>query len=72
VRDLAVPVCPTIRDMRQHDSGVCTRQISFTRDHIVSQFYNQPSETSFVCLSHYAWGNPHVIWSPAHGLHTCF
>jgi hypothetical protein len=31
-----VPVCPTIRDMRQQCSGVRTRQISFIQDHNVS------------------------------------
>jgi hypothetical protein len=46
-----VPVCPTIRDMRQQCSGVQTRQISFIRDHNVSLILQSAvrSHHSFIC-----------------------
>jgi hypothetical protein len=61
VRDWAVPVCPTIRDMCQQCSGVCTRQISFIRDHNVSLILQSAVRSHHSPICNYTSGNPHVI-----------
>jgi hypothetical protein len=56
-----VPVCPTIRDMRQQCSGVRTRQILFIRDHNVSLILQSAVRSHHSTICNYNSGNPHVI-----------
>jgi hypothetical protein len=58
--------------MRQQCSGIRTHKISFIPDLNVSLILQSAIRSHHSIICNYTSGNSHVIWSPAHGLNTCF